>query len=249
MKHQTLRSFLLTLLLMTAITGINAKSCKVLVIPQHFFTSVSNTEVLSEADSLIIYACPALNGGIISYTTENDLNQTLHEVEVYLADKSLEGEYTLWPIDADTKQQVGKAIKTNAICLEKSDDSEMVRMVKGDAKTLVKDLLFVISAIVLVIVACYLFKSHKMGCLGKILGCVAIIVAAFLGIIGIIAIAAMAFKYIFIAICVVGAVMLGFSILGIFGKKKKWVADNGHTYDTREEAERNSLDRSKVHSH
>ncbi len=247
MKHQTLRSFLLPLLFLTAI-GINAKTCKVLVVPQHFFSSVSDTEVLSEADSLIIYACPALNGGMISYTTEDDLNQTLHQVAAYLADKSLEGEYTLWPIDADTKQQVGKAIKTNDICLEKSKDSEAVRMIKGDFKTLLKDLLFIIIAIGLAIAAFFLFKSHKLGCLGKILGCVAAIAAAFLGIVGVVAIAAMAFKYIFIAICIAGAVVLLFSIFGIIGKKKKWVAEDGHSYNTREEAERHSTDIRKVHT-
>lgn len=257
MLQQTLRTMLVLLLLVAVTLGVGAKTCRVAVIPQHVLSPSSDTEVLSEADSLIIYACPAFSGGTISYTTEADLNETLQQIEAYLAEQSLEGEYTLWPIDADSKQKVGHSITTSSICLKQAEGSEAERLVKGDLGYLFRDFLFIVAAIALAIAAFYLFTSRKLGFLGKVLGCVAGLIAVYLGIVGVLAIAMLALKYILI---IIGCVLVLCFVVGVFmnlnasskreAKAKKeqhgWRSDGGVVYMSKEAAEKNSSDKNNV---
>ncbi len=81
-----------------------------------------------------------------------------------------------------------------------SDESEAMRMAKGDAGFLLNDILFIVAAIIFAIVAFFLFSSQKLGIIGKILGVISAIIAAYLGIVGCLAVAMLAFKYIFIVI-------------------------------------------------
>lgn len=254
MAHHSFKSlFILSLLFAVALVG-NAKTCKLYVVPNHQIDPKSTTEVLSEKDSLIIYACPDFANGIIQYDTKDGLTKTLKKIEAYLTENPVEGEYTLWPIDADSKKGIAYHINTKRLNSgANSDDSEAVRMAKGDARMLLNDILFIVAAIVLAIAAYYLFSLRKLGIFGKILGVIAAIIAAYLGIVGVLAVAMLAFKYIFIVIGAVLALVILFGVFMSIGKGKSekevqhgWRSDGGVVYGSREAAEKNSTDPNNV---
>lgn len=253
-QHSFKKFFILSLLFLATLVG-NAKICKLYVVPCHKLYPSSDTEVLSEKDSLIIYACPDFANGIIQYETKADLAETFKKIEAYLAENPVEGEYSLWPAD-DCKKDITYIINTKSLSsITHSDDSEAVRMAKGDARMLLNDILFIVAAIVLAIAAFYLFSSRKLGVIGKILGVIVAIIAAFFGIVGVLAVAMIAFKYILI---IIGAILVLAILFGVFaslGKGKSssekkeqhgWRSDGGVIYGSKDAAEKNSVDPNNV---
>lgn len=220
--------------------GAEAKKAHFIVEP------MGRTKVLSEADSLALYACPAFHKGVITYNTEKDVNDAMAAIQAYFQENPLDGEYSIMAADMDAKTLVGYNINLR-------HHSARHDAAANEARSWGKTLLLALLTVLFGFITLKLFSTQKVKVLCRILGFITGILTLYTGILAAIALFALAFKYICIILGAVLVLVFALSVFGSFSKDRKaesdkrasrqgWVV-NGTVYaskDAAEEAARNT---------
>lgn len=223
---------------------MNAKTVKFFVGP----------EPLTEQDSLVLYACPAFSKGVMTYQKENDVLKAIGSIKDYIKEHPLEGEYEVVPVDQKTRKIVCSMFRLNH---DEGKVSSTEKALKYDAEKMRNGMLFAILGVVSLGLGLFLFSRNRMKMLCRILAIPFVLVGVALLFLAVLAIGALAFKYIFIAACGVGAVCLLLFVFGGFlgggrkesansEKKHGWASDGGVVYMSKDAAEKNSSDPNHV---
>lgn len=245
MKKNLFRILIVTALLL-AVFNVEAKK-------YHFeIKPMGKTEVLSPADSLAFLACPVFVGGkiecfpqnsramVADFKNEKAVEKALHDLDMYFAEHPLEGEYAITAGDLQAKKLIGCAINIR-------HNSATHDAVVNEAKSWGKALLFSLLTVVFGFLTITMFSTSRAKALSRIGGLAFGALTLIFGILAVIAIVALAIKYIFIVLGCALVLVFALSVFGSFAKKQKrdkeeraeqkgWVV-NGIVYASRDAAE------------
>lgn len=251
MKKTVLRCLIAVALLLSA-TQAEAKK-------YHFeLAPMGKTEALTQADSLAFLACPVFKGGkiecfpgnaramVADFNNEKEVENAMKELEAYFAEHPLEGEYSITAGDLQAKKLVGSAINLR-------HHSAKHDAAVNEAQSWGKALLFAVLAVVFGFLTLVLFSTKKVAVLSRIGGVATGVLTLIFGILAVIAIFALAFKYICIVLGCVLVLVFALSVFGSFAKGRQreseekktqqgWTV-NGQVYqslDAAKEASRNT---------
>lgn len=215
-----LKSILFVASLLLASLAVEAKT-------YHFEIKPLDTKknCLTESDSLAFLACPIFKGGKIEYypggframvadfNSDKAVEKSLEDMKTYFAENPLEGEYKITAGDKEAKRLVGCAVTL-------LHDTPQHKAAANEAKSWGKALIFALLTVIFGFGALYLFSVKKVKGLARIGGVALGLLALVFGILAVIAIAALAFKYICIILGAVLAVGILLGSLNIVGGSK-----------------------------
>ena len=251
MKTSIIRCFALVALLLATLNA-EAREYRFKIEP------MGKTESLLETDSLAFLACPVFNGGkiecypenvramVASFKNDKAVEDAMHDIEAYFAEHPLEGEYSIMAGDPKAGKLIGCSINLR-------HHSAKHDAAVNEAQSWGKSLLFALLTVLFGYLTLILFSTKKAVVLSRIGGIVTAALALIFCILAIIAIVALAFKYICIVLGCALVLVFALSVFGSFGKGRKrdsqervdqhgWTV-NGTVYqskDAAEEAARNT---------
>lgn len=251
MKHNLFRYLLLAVLMLSTLSA-GAKKYQFQISP------MGKTKALTEADSLAFLACPIFHNATLKcypqdtrgleadFNSEKEVEKALKDMVPYFEEHPLEGEYSIMAGDKAAGKLIGCSVNIR-------HHSAKHDAAVNEAHSWLKALIFAILAVGLAFASLKLFTTKKAAALSRIGGTATALLAAIFGILALLAIFALAFKYICIVLgCIIALVAL-LSVLGGFSSSQKQKADtraaqkgwvvNGQVYlskDSAEEAARNT---------
>lgn len=245
MKTSIIRSLLVVALLFTTLNA-QAGEYRFKIDP------MGKTEKLIKADSLAFLACPVFNGGkiecfpdnaramVANFKNDKAAEQAMHDIEAYFAEHPLEGEYSIMCGNPKTGQLVGCSINLR-------HHSAKHDAAVNEVQYWGKSLLFALLTVIFGFLSLKLFSTEKAKVPSRLGGIVFAVLALIFGILAVIGIFALAFKYICIILGCALVLVFALSVFGSFFKtrdkeakdrasKQGWTV-NGTVYASKDAAE------------
>lgn len=251
MKNTIIRTLIVAALLLATL-NVQAGEYRFKIDP------MGKTEKLIKADSLAFLSCPVFKGGkiqcfpenaramVANFNNDKAAEQAMHDIEAYFAEHPLEGEYSIMCGNPKTGKLIGCSINLR-------HHSAKHDAAVNEAQYWGRSLLFALLTVIFGFLSLKLFSTEKAKVPSRLGGAVFAVLALIFGILAVIGILALAFKYICIILGCALVLVFALSIFGSFFTSRDRAAKerasqtgwtvNGTVYATKaaaEEAARNT---------